>query len=158
MSNARKARGTKASETGHAWADKTFRKPLPVRGIWMMPASGPVIWADASSRLDVKDLARAHREALEGAVFTQWMLALSQGSVVQVLLLVRFMRPVRTEFALAFEPDHMEALSDIATAGRVSMVTREPTIGNGSIECRNVMSFEIDQPGLRETLDKMPAL
>jgi hypothetical protein len=37
-------------------------------------------------------------------VTTQWVLALSPGRGVRVLLLVRFRRPVRVEFALVFGP------------------------------------------------------
>jgi hypothetical protein len=158
MSNARKARGTRAVDTGHSWAEKTYTNPLPVRGAWPTSASGPVIWADATGRPDVRDLARAHGEAPEGDVTTQWVLALSPGMGVRVLLLVRFKRPVRTEFALAFGHGHLEALADIAAAGSVSMVTGEPRIRNGTTECRNVVAFGIDRPGLLEALDRLQSL
>jgi hypothetical protein len=158
MSNARKARGTRAVDTGHSWAKKTYTNPLPVRGAWPTAASGPLIWADATGRQDVRDLARAHREAPEGDVFTQWMLARFPGTGVQVLLLVRFRRPVRTEFALAFGPNRLAALVDIAAAGSVSMVTGEPRSANGVTECRNAVAFGIDRPGLLEALGRLLAL
>lgn len=160
MSNTRKARGMKTPDTGHSWAEKTYTKPLPVRGAWMLPASGPLVWADTSSRLDVRDLARGHREAPEGAVFTQWGPTFSPSQGVQVLLLVRFKKPVRTEFALAFGPGHLEILMDIATAGRVSMVTREPHVSNGVIEVEayNAVSIGVDRPGLQEILSRISTL
>ena len=150
----RRVKGAPAGQGG-SWANETIATPLPVRGAWPLLASGPVVWVDATGRLDVKDLARAHREASEGEVFTQWGAALSPSLGV---LLVRFRRPVRTEFALAFEPDHLETLASIATAGAVSMVTREPKMRNGAIEDRNAVTFEIDQPGLLKMLAKLPAL
>jgi hypothetical protein len=63
MSNARKARGTKTPDERHSWAKKTYTNPLPVRGAWPTAASGPVIWADATGRPDVRDLARGRRRA-----------------------------------------------------------------------------------------------
>ena len=153
----RRVKGAPAGQGG-SWANETIATPLPVRRAWPLLASGPVVWVDATGRLDVKDLARAHREASEGEVFTQCGAALSPSLGVQVVLLVRFRRPVRTEFALAFAPDHLETLASIATAGAVSMVTREPKMRNGAIEGRNAVTFEIDQPGLLEMLAKLPAL
>jgi hypothetical protein len=77
---------------------------------------------------------------------------------VLLLLLVRFKKPVRTEFALAFEPRHFGALVNAAPAGSVSMVTREPRVGNGMVEGRNAVTLEIDQAGLLEALSHMPML
>ncbi len=99
MSNTRRARGTKTPDARHSWAEETCIQPLPVRGAWTASMSGPVVWADATGHLDITDLARGHREAPEGAVFTQWMFGLYPSTGVRVLLLVRFTRPVRTEFA-----------------------------------------------------------
>ena len=147
--------GEKLDDQGRSWSAETLAKPLAVRGAWPLQHSPPIVWADAAGRPDVKDLARAHREASEGEVFTQWGAALSPSLGV---LLVRFRRPVRTEFALAFEPDHLETLASIATAGAVSMVTREPKMRNGAIEGRNGVTLEIDQAGLLEALSHMPML
>jgi hypothetical protein len=148
----RKAKSKEAGDMAHVWAGTTFTKPLPVRGAWTLPASGPVVWVDAASRLDVLDLARAHRETSEGAVRTQWVLAISPSMGAQVLLMVRYTRLARTEFALAFGPDHLEILTEIAATGSVSMVSREPRIADGVIECRGGVTVDIDRPGLVEVL------
>lgn len=158
MSNMRKATGRVAGDTGHSWAENTCKRPLPVRGAWTTSMPGPVVWADASGRRDVTGLARGHRETSEGVVRTQWVLAFSPNMAVQPQLMVRFTRPVRIEFALAFGPGHLDVLVNIAEAGTVSMVTRKLRVVNGAIECRNAVAFEVDRPRLVEALDKLPAL
>ncbi len=131
--------GEKLDDQGRSWSAETLAKPLAVRGAWPLQHSPPIVWADAAGRPDVKDLARAHHEASEGEVETQWCARLATSMDVLLLLLVRFKKPVRTEFALAFEPRHFGALLNAAPAGSVSMVTREPRVGNGAIEGRNAV-------------------
>lgn len=77
-----------------------------------------------------------------------------------MLLLVKFKKPVRTEFALAFGTGQLETLASIATAGTVSMVTRDPQVRNGviGVEAYNVVSVGVDRPGLQEIWDKLPTL
>jgi hypothetical protein len=38
MSNARKARGVKAQDSGRSWAEKTYTKSLPVLGLDLIRA------------------------------------------------------------------------------------------------------------------------
>jgi hypothetical protein len=60
--------GAQLDDRGRSWSAKTLAKPLAVRGAWPLRHSPPIVWADAAGRPDVKDLARAHREASEGEV------------------------------------------------------------------------------------------
>ncbi len=60
--------GEKLDDQGRSWSAETLAKPLAVRGAWPLRHSPPIVWADAAGRPDVKDLARAHREASEGEV------------------------------------------------------------------------------------------
>ena len=158
MSNTRKARGTSMLNNNLNWSVETAAKPLPVLGVWPLQTAPPVVWADAAGRHDVRDLARAHREAPEGAVQTQWCARLAPGSAMRLLLLIRFTNPVRCEFSLMFQPGHHGALLNAVAAGAVTIVTREPQLRDGVVTARQGLAVEIDRKGLQDALDGTPHL
>jgi len=156
VSNTRKARGIRMPETNPYWSQDTLDRPLAVRGVYPLRSSPPVVWVDATGRPNVGDLMRAHPDTTGGEVFTQWCRRLTPNLEMRLLLLVRFKRPVRTEFALAFEPGHLGTLMNAALAGAVTIVTHEPRFERATLTAGKCLKVEVDTHGLQEALESEP--
>ncbi|MGW6660471.1 hypothetical protein [Rhodococcus sp. NPDC055024] len=76
----------------------------------------PIIMVDCSDRNDVNELIRVHEHLPAGDCVLQWSTVL--GSNDQVLLNLKFERPIGLEFVIEFElPLHAGAIDNILQAG-----------------------------------------